>query len=137
PPPLVPCVDGRRPTGWGAAGPPDALVEVPPAMRDPDPARNAKWRIISHYASQIDCAAGPDGRPHASCGYMRAFVKRHEFFWTRPFGPLAVPFDEHGALLVVAAHPDDEALGFAGVIATARAAGRRVVVAVVTNGDSM
>jgi LmbE family N-acetylglucosaminyl deacetylase len=47
-----------------------------------------------------------------------------------------VPSDERGPLLVVAAHPDDEALGFAGIIATARAAGRRVVVAVVTNGDS-
>ncbi len=40
-----------------------------------------------------------------------------------------------GPVLVVVAHPDDEALGMAGVIANARAAGRRVVVAVATNGD--
>jgi LmbE family N-acetylglucosaminyl deacetylase len=41
-----------------------------------------------------------------------------------------------GALLVVVAHPDDEALTMSGVIANARAAGRRVYVAVVTNGDA-
>jgi LmbE family N-acetylglucosaminyl deacetylase len=40
-----------------------------------------------------------------------------------------------GPLLVVVAHPDDEALTMSGVIASARAAGRRVYVAVVTNGD--
>src|SRR6185503_1840658 len=133
PPPLPPCGAGRRPGGWGEAGPPDALVEVPAAMRDPDPERNLKWRVVSRYASQIDCSRDAEGRVHPSCGYMRAFVKRHEFFWTRTFGAAA---DERGPVLVVGAHPDDEALGFAGVIASARAAGRRVVVAVVTNGDS-
>lgn len=136
PPPLGACAEGRRSAGWGAAGPPDALVEVPPSMREADASRNLKWRVLAHYASQIDCTRGPDGRLHPSCGYIRAFVKRHEFFWTKPFGLLAVPFDEHGPVLVVAAHPDDEALGFAGIIAAARAAGRRVTVAVVTNGDS-
>jgi LmbE family N-acetylglucosaminyl deacetylase len=40
-----------------------------------------------------------------------------------------------GPLLVVVAHPDDEALTMSGVIANARASGRRVYVAVVTNGD--
>jgi LmbE family N-acetylglucosaminyl deacetylase len=40
-----------------------------------------------------------------------------------------------GPLLVVVAHPDDEGLTMSGVIANARAAGRRVYVAVVTNGD--
>src|SRR5215470_10303991 len=39
-------------------------------------------------------------------------------------------------VLVVVAHPDDEALGFAGVIAHHLDAGRRVRVAVVTNGDA-
>jgi len=135
PPPLPPCGAGRRSDGWGGAGPPDALVEVPAAMRDPDPERNLKWRVVSRYASQIDCSRDAEGRVHPSCGYMRAFVKRHEFFWTRTFAPGAATA-ESGPVLVVGAHPDDEALGFAGVIASARAAGRRVVVAVVTNGDS-
>src|ERR1044072_851759 len=40
-----------------------------------------------------------------------------------------------GPLLVVVAHPDDEALAMSGVIASAGAAGRQVYVAVVTNGD--
>jgi LmbE family N-acetylglucosaminyl deacetylase len=40
-----------------------------------------------------------------------------------------------GPVLVVVAHPDDEALGMAGIIASSRAAGRPVYVAVVTNGD--
>jgi LmbE family N-acetylglucosaminyl deacetylase len=39
------------------------------------------------------------------------------------------------AYLALAAHPGDEALGAAGVIVRARAAGRRVYVAVVTNGE--
>ncbi len=42
----------------------------------------------------------------------------------------------NGTVLVVVAHQDDEALGYAGVIAKERAAGRRVVIALVTNGDS-
>ena len=41
-----------------------------------------------------------------------------------------------GNVLVVVAHPDDEALGFAGVIKSARDAGRRVYVAITTNGDT-
>jgi LmbE family N-acetylglucosaminyl deacetylase len=65
---------------------------------------------------------------------MRAFVKRHEPFWTTHVGGEAHP--GAGPMLVVAAHPDDEALGAAGAIARARASGRRVFVAVVTNGDS-
>ena len=134
PPPLPSCGEGRRAGGWGDAGPPDTLIEVPAAMRDPVPERNLKWRVLSQYASQIDCTPDAQGRPHASCGYIRAFVKRHEFFWTRRFGTAAAA--PGGPMLVVGAHPDDEALGFAGVIARARGEGRRVVVAVVTNGDS-
>jgi hypothetical protein len=51
-----------------------------------------------------------------------AFVKRHEFFWTRHFGDPAAR-DAAGPVLVIVAHPDDEALAAAGVIARARAAG--------------
>jgi LmbE family N-acetylglucosaminyl deacetylase/chitodextrinase len=40
-----------------------------------------------------------------------------------------------GNVLVVVAHPDDEALGMAGVIKGSRDAGRRVYVAIATNGD--
>ena len=35
----------------------------------------------------------------------------------------------------IAAHPDDESLGMAGIIDRAKAAGRRVYVAIVTNGE--
>lgn len=47
------------------------------------------------------------------------------------------PADAFGSadVLVVAPHPDDETLMAAGVIARERAAGRRVAVAVITNGD--
>lgn len=67
---------------WGPLGPPNELVEVPPSMQDPDPAQNAKWQVIARYVSQLNCR--PDGRGpyHPSCGYLRAFVKRIEFFWT-------------------------------------------------------
>jgi LmbE family N-acetylglucosaminyl deacetylase len=67
---------------WGPLGPPNELVEVPPVMQDPDPATNLKWQVIARYASQINCRAARSDSLHPSCGYLRAFVKRHEFFWT-------------------------------------------------------
>jgi LmbE family N-acetylglucosaminyl deacetylase len=133
-PPLPPCAIRLDGAAWGPLGPPDELVEVPSGMQVAEPDGNLKWRAIACYASQVDCTRQDDGRYHASCGYMRAFVKRHEFFWTRPFGDAAAR-DAAGPVLVVGAHPDDEALGAAGVIARARAAGRRVYVAIVTNGE--
>jgi LmbE family N-acetylglucosaminyl deacetylase len=131
PPPIPACGGPVTAADWGPAGSPDELVPVPPAMQLADPDRNLKWQVIARYASQVDCRRRANGY-HASCGYMRAFVKRREFFWTRRFGEAS-----GGPVLVVAAHPDDEALCAAGVIATARAAGRRAVVAVVTNGDAI
>jgi LmbE family N-acetylglucosaminyl deacetylase len=76
-----PTGDQRR--GWGPLGAPDELVDVPQAMLEPDPARNLKWQAIARHRSQILCRPDSAGIYHASCGYMRAFVKRHEFFWTR------------------------------------------------------
>jgi LmbE family N-acetylglucosaminyl deacetylase len=134
PPPLPPCAIRGEDASWGPLGPPDELVEVPPEMQTAEPDRNLKWLAIARYASQVDCTRRDDGGYPASCGYMRAFVKRHEFFWTRRFGDLATR-DAAGPVLVVAAHPDDEALGAAGVIVRALAAGRRVYAVVVTNGE--
>ncbi len=87
-PPPVPA-GSEQPTGrsWGPVGPPDERVDVPESMLDDDPERNLKWRVIAEYASQISCNPQPDGNYHASCGYMRAFVKREEFFWTRRLTP--------------------------------------------------
>jgi LmbE family N-acetylglucosaminyl deacetylase len=67
---------------WGPVGPPDEVVEVPPAMQHPDPERNLKWRAIASYVSQLDCETKRDDSHHPSCGYLRAFAKRVEFFWT-------------------------------------------------------
>lgn len=141
PPALPPCgTSGDGATSWGPSGPPDEWIEVPADMQAPDAERNLKWRVLSRYASQVDCARGDDGTVHASCGYMRAFVKRHEFFWRLPSrdgGAAAPSAGASGAerrVLVVAAHPDDEALGMAGVIARTLRDGGRVRVAVVTNG---
>jgi LmbE family N-acetylglucosaminyl deacetylase len=69
-------------TSWGPLGPPDQLVEVPPAMQDPDPKRNLKWQVIARYTSQLDCGRSGGSSYHPSCGYLRAFAKRIEFFWT-------------------------------------------------------
>jgi len=134
PPPRPPCAIRGDGASWGPLGPPDELVEVPPEMQAADPDRNLKWLAIERYASQVDCTRRDDGGYPASCGYMRAFVKRHEFFWTRRFGDGAAR-DAAGPVLVVAAHPDDEALAAAGVIVRAREAGRRVYAVVVTNGE--
>jgi LmbE family N-acetylglucosaminyl deacetylase len=73
------------PGGWGPLGEPNELVEVPEDMLEATPAWNRKWRAIACHASQIVCH--PDGGEyHPSCGYLRAFVKRHEFFWTQSVG---------------------------------------------------
>jgi LmbE family N-acetylglucosaminyl deacetylase len=50
--------------------------------------------------------------------------------------PLAARAATTGPVLVAVAHPDDEALSAAGIMESALAAGRPVVVAVVTNGDA-
>jgi LmbE family N-acetylglucosaminyl deacetylase len=83
---FTPHLDFAAPPGedgasWGPLGPPDELVEVPLSMQEPDPARNLKLRAITKYVTQLDCRRR-GGSYHASCGYLRAFVKRREFFWT-------------------------------------------------------
>ena len=81
-PPTPVCSSSPTGQSWGSAGPPSELVAVPADMRSTDPSTNKKWQVISQYASQINCTVNPDGTYQASCGYMRAFVKAHEFFWT-------------------------------------------------------
>lgn len=47
----------------------------------------------------------------------------------------AIAVGGEGGVLIVAPHPDDEVLGFAGIMEEARQQGREVTVAVVTNGE--
>ena len=75
-------------TGWGPLGPPDELIEVPPSMLEADPARNLKLQAITRYVTQLDCRSR-GASYHPSCGYLRAFVKRSEFFWTMHIGTQA------------------------------------------------
>ena len=87
--PTVPgCDPDATPTGssWGPDGPPNEIVPVPAAMQAATEAANLKWQVISRYATQIDC--NPQPEYHVNCGYMRAFVKREEFFWKRLYSPL-------------------------------------------------
>ncbi|HVA30409.1 MAG TPA: PIG-L family deacetylase, partial [Gaiellaceae bacterium] len=86
-PPTPVCTPSPTGQSWGSAGPPNELVAVPADMRSTDPSTNMKWQVISRYSSQIDCTANPDGTYQVSCGYMRAFVKAHEFFWTESSAP--------------------------------------------------
>ncbi len=54
-------------------------------------AANLKWRVISHYRTQINCVPS-GGAYHYSCGYMHAFVKHDEIFWTHSYhGGDAIP----------------------------------------------
>jgi LmbE family N-acetylglucosaminyl deacetylase/regulation of enolase protein 1 (concanavalin A-like superfamily) len=78
-PPAAPCDAGSGETRWGPFGAPNELVEVPASMQATTEGANLKWRAIAEHESQIDCS-NPD-QYHVNCGYMRAFVKRHEFFW--------------------------------------------------------
>jgi LmbE family N-acetylglucosaminyl deacetylase len=74
-PPSPPCVEHPPGTSWGPLGAPDVLLEVPTDMQEREEAANLKWRALTCHASQLEL--GP-----VSAGYLRAFVKRHEFFWT-------------------------------------------------------
>jgi LmbE family N-acetylglucosaminyl deacetylase len=83
---FTPHLDFTAPSGedgamWGPLGPPHEWVEVPPSMLEADPAKNLKLQAITRYVTQLDCRAR-GGSYHPSCGYLRAFVKRSEFFWT-------------------------------------------------------
>ena len=86
-PPAPICDPNATGTSWGSAGAPNESVTVPAAMQTLDEATNLKWRAIAQYQSQIDCTQD-GGEYHVNCGYMRAFVKRNEFFWTRLYSPI-------------------------------------------------
>ena len=85
-PPTPACSDSPTGTSWGTAGPPIELVEVPLSMQATTEGANLKWQVLSRYATQLNCTPSPEY--HVNCGYMRAFVKKHEFFWTRHYSPL-------------------------------------------------
>jgi LmbE family N-acetylglucosaminyl deacetylase len=74
PPPSPACAEHPGETSWGPLGPPDALVEVPEDMQRPDEPTNLKWQAIACHQSQVELG-------DVSAGYLRAFVRRHEFFW--------------------------------------------------------
>jgi len=86
PPPLPGSPDEPSRGGWGPLGEPDEVIEVPASMRHPDPDRNLKWQAISKYVSQLDATPDAEGSGDPARGYLRAFVKRSEFFWTRTIG---------------------------------------------------
>jgi LmbE family N-acetylglucosaminyl deacetylase/regulation of enolase protein 1 (concanavalin A-like superfamily) len=82
-PPAFPCDPGQTLTSWGPMGAPNEIVDVPANMQTTSEATNKKWLTIDTYDSQIDCE-NPDPY-HVNCGYMRAFVKKSEFFWRYEF----------------------------------------------------
>jgi hypothetical protein len=47
---------------------------VPEDMRRPDEATNLKWQAIACHESQVELGG-------VSAGYLRGFVRSHEFFW--------------------------------------------------------
>ncbi len=83
-PPAFPCDSAQNGTSWGPMGAPNETVVVPANMQTTSEATNKKWQAISVYTSQIDCT--DTSSYHVNCGYMRAFVKRSEFFWRYDFG---------------------------------------------------
>ncbi len=72
---------------WGPWGAPNETVPVPADMTLTDLTQNTKWQAISKYQTQV--SACPSNV--ASCGFMHAFVKSDEFFWTYSFGASAKP----------------------------------------------
>jgi LmbE family N-acetylglucosaminyl deacetylase len=89
-PPTPTCSSTSTGSSWGTPGPPNELLEVPATMQVDNEATNLKWRVLSNYETQID-GCNPETNAHITCGYMRAFVKRHEFFWRESFAPGNTP----------------------------------------------
>jgi LmbE family N-acetylglucosaminyl deacetylase/regulation of enolase protein 1 (concanavalin A-like superfamily) len=83
-PPANPCDEADASMSWGPMSAPNEFVDVPPSMQSTNEVTNKKWQAISRHESQIDCS-NPDDY-HVNCGYMRAFVKRREFFWRYDYG---------------------------------------------------
>jgi len=83
-PPVPACSQNPTGTDWGPFGAPNELVEVPAAMQITSEATNLKWQAIAEYETQLDCTNPSDY--HVTCGYMRTFVKKHEFFWQWLYG---------------------------------------------------
>jgi LmbE family N-acetylglucosaminyl deacetylase len=73
-PPSPTCAPEPAAASWGPLGPPHELREVPAEMLALDEAANLKWRAIACHASQVEVSP-------ISAGYLRGFVRRHEFFW--------------------------------------------------------
>jgi LmbE family N-acetylglucosaminyl deacetylase/regulation of enolase protein 1 (concanavalin A-like superfamily) len=113
-PTLPACDPGATPTGssWGPDGAPNELDTVPAAMQASTEAANLKWQVIAKYVTQIDCTPNPDY--HVNCGYMRAFVKREEFFWKRLYSPLRQWPKPYTATFTTAASASDRAQIFEG-----------------------
>ena len=74
PPPSPACAEHPAERTWGPLGPPQVRIAVPARCGRTDEAANLKWRAIACHESQV--GLGP-----VSAGYMRAFVRRQEFFW--------------------------------------------------------
>ena len=79
-----PATRPTRPRAGARWAPPNESVIVPASMQSTSEATNKKWQAITKHETQIDCT-NPD-EYHVNCGYMRAFVKRNEFFWRYNFG---------------------------------------------------
>ena len=112
-----------------------ASVERPAVCSVPLGGLPPRSRGLDKKSSPCDAASFP--RPLRRRGLRSVGLRARTERASDDRGGLPFPVTdqaERGSLLVVVA-PDDEALGFAGVIARARAARRRVRVAVVTNGD--
>ena len=88
-PPADPCSTSTAST-WGTPGPPNEMVAVPADMRATTESANKKMQVILKYTSQMSCTPN-SGVYHPSCGYMRGFVKAHEWFWKVDVGPAFVP----------------------------------------------
>jgi LmbE family N-acetylglucosaminyl deacetylase len=74
PPPSPACADDPETKSWGPLGAPHVLVEVPGDMQRSDEETNLKWQAIACHKSQVELS-------DVSAGYLRGFVRRHEFFW--------------------------------------------------------
>ena len=84
-----PASDSDTPVGtdWGPWGAPNEIDPVPADMTPADLSLNHKWQAILKYQTQLGtCPANV-----ASCGYLYAFIKSDEFFWSYSFGAGAKP----------------------------------------------
>lgn len=100
------------------------------------PARLATVAAVALLALSVVACSRETGGPFAREAPLRCEEPAGELLVAPPPAPCDPALEDRAGLLVLAPHPDDEVLGFAGLIDAYRRQGKPVEVVVLTDGDA-